>query len=389
MQQYCRGAWIWRCVALVLIAPATGKVAPITVPEDGQDRLSEKLEGELGMDDEQYRKEGDDDVWVEVAAPQVKYNYWEDGREVTDSGKPEAPQAIDRFVPEIHPVLPKERGNIPCDEECKHDEYCWEGHCLYRPWKYQSRPKYTCYPDPSQPGLTLEEKLACRAKSHDKTTCLKNKYCKWLADAPMWYKPFIETWHPPPPHPKGLWSDAADAAENFIIAGASSRDVTGAQPLTRAEKRANARDEYVGGTNNLPYDERSADDARAWRDLPHEPMQPMYYEESNPDGPKKQYPTNTTGPRFLANATDPYWYATPSNQEKFEDMDEKAAEEAAEKEAEEAGEAAPGPAPAPVASPAANPGPGPAPVPAPAAEGDAAASPAFLEIQHIRRHPYV
>lgn len=202
----------------------------------------------------------------------------------------------------------------------------------------------------------------------------------------MWYKPFIDRWKPPPPQPGGLFDKYMADTKDFAISAVSSRDMTGAEPLTRAQKRANAEGEYLGGTNSLPWGARTKDNFRNWAgEQDYEPLQPRYMDVKEPavrDGP---YPTNTTGPRFSANLTDPYWYMRDSLKKKAvadDKADEIAADKAAAEEAdaaEKANEKAPAPGPAP------SPAPGPAPGPAPAQ----IASPAFLEIRQIQEHPYI
>lgn len=389
MQCYCRRGMPLHCLLVVLAALASADPPP-GVPIAAQDGVAEYVEPQLGIEQES-RRQTDANLWADLVVPERQYNYWESKKEVTDTGKAEAPQAADyeKFVPEINPVLPKEKKWIPCDHDCMEDEYCWEGHCTYRPWKYHERTKYQCYPDPGQPGLSLEEKMRCRAdvRRYDKDICVKTKYCVYLSDSPMWYKPFIDKWRPPPPQPGGLFDKYIADAEDFARSSVATRAMTGAEPLTRSQKRANAEDKYLGGTNTLPYGARTKDNWRNWAgEEDYAPLQPtLHMEIKDPpvrDGP---YPTNTTGPRFLANSTDLYWYMKNSIEKKAvaDDKADKIAEDkkAAEEAAAEAKAEPPGPAPGPASSPA----PGPAPGPAPAQ----IASPAFLEIRQIQEHPYI
>lgn len=348
-------------ILAMLATVAMGRFPPNSVPEYQQDKLSEKAEDQLGIEDEKREHENDNE-WVEFAHPESQYNYWETGAQVTDSGKKEAPQAADLYIPEIIPVLPKTRPDIPCKEECRSDEYCWEGRCLYRPWLHND-PKYACYPNPSQPGLSIDEKMRCRKRRYDKKNCLKTSYCEWLSDAPMWYKPYIDRWIPPPPERRTLSDKMAAAVKNFAVAAVSRREDTGAEILTRAQQRANDEDKFIGGLNLLPYHLRPTDDSRAWKD-PFEQKQypPLIVDVPGPP-PPKAYPTNTTGPRFSENLNDPAW------QKKSWKQPWKSTEDSMEK---------PKP-PAPAPAPAPSPSPGPSPSEPPA-------SPAFLE---IRQHPYI
>jgi len=376
-------------MAAVFATLAMG-LPPNGVPLEAQDNLAETTEPLIGIEDEK-RKQEDGNFWMESVTPsEVEYDYGKTGAEVTDSGKPEAAQAIDYGfdeVPMIHVVQPKTRGWIPCKHECRKEEYCWDGTCVYRPWKYEADPKFQCYPDPAQPGLNLEEKMRCRKSKYDKDSCKKAKYCEWLSDAPMWYKPFEQHWQPPPKQPGTLMGEYIAASKNFATAAVSRRDESGAEPLTRSQWRENAEGKYIGGTNNLPYDLRPTDDLRTWRDQPNEALQPMVMEVAEPWGHHGRYPINTTGPRFSENSTDPYWYMPPSLKAKFVKQDVKEAAKAAAEDAP--------PAPAP-AAPA--PAPGPAPGPAPAVAASPAfleirqiqqQSPTFLEIQQIQRNPYI
>lgn len=385
MQPHCRGGMLWHCIVMVLatLAPAQPPLASSIVSDEQQDKVAEKFEKQLGIEAEQ-RKTEDSNIWVEQLDPaDTLYDYGDTGAQLTDTGKPEAPQAVDQYVPEIHPVLPKDHGWKPCEHECMNDEYCWQGQCVYRPWKYHERPKSECYPNPSQPGLSLEEKQRCRAERprYNKDICNKIKYCEFRQDAPMWYKPFIERWRPPPPEPGTLYDKFVDASKNFAIAAVSDRDVTGAEPLSRYQKRLNAEGKFVGGTNSLPYSERGADDFRNWAgDEEYKPLQPRVIKIKESPAFDATYPSNTTGPRFSENQTDPYWYMRNSLKKKaVADDIQDAAKAKADETAAEKNQPGPAPGPAPA------PGPGPAPGPAPAH----IASPAFLEIRHIQEHPYV
>ena len=125
----------------------------------------------------------------------------------------------------------------------------------------------------------------------------------------LYLKPFIERCELPLRVPGTLMDKFLNSGAHFAIAAVSQRNQTGAEPLTPAQERANERGEFVGGTNTLPYDLRPTDDLRGWN---HEeewhPPPPLEVDIPGqwPNGP---YPTNTTGPRFLRNAPDPYWYS--------------------------------------------------------------------------------
>lgn len=93
---------------------------------------------------------------------------------------------------------------IRCPELCSVNSYCWQGTCVYRPWQYSQEPRKSCYADPNQPGLSDYDKEACRmgdALMNQESCESSARYCRWLHDAPAWYRQVVND------------QEAAEAAE--------------------------------------------------------------------------------------------------------------------------------------------------------------------------------
>jgi len=141
--------------------------------------------------------------------------------EVTDTGQAEAPTTGDGVMAKMNifpdPVVPK----TLCSLDCKTNELCWSGECIYRPWKTFADPRNSCYPDPEQPGLERDDKLVCRGDSSTKSKedCESAaSYCRWLSDAPDWYRdyamPALPEWNGGK-RPSGLSKMLRDAAREL------------------------------------------------------------------------------------------------------------------------------------------------------------------------------
>lgn len=109
----------------------------------------------------------------------------------TDEGRIEAPtHTIGWLAPTAEVRMP----GVGCIELCTDNSYCWQGKCVYRPWYYSEAYRHSCYADPAQPGLEHDIKSECQGTGaiQSETACLQtNMYCRWLNDAPGWYRTIV------------------------------------------------------------------------------------------------------------------------------------------------------------------------------------------------------
>mmetsp|Transcript_105297 Transcript_105297/g.166246 ORF Transcript_105297/g.166246 Transcript_105297/m.166246 type:complete len:245 (+) Transcript_105297:86-820(+) len=117
-----------------------------------------------------------------------------EGPPLTDDGMPEQPtHLIGWLAPTGQSTAPE----TECNPHCLANDYCWHGKCIYRPWEHYNTIRASCYPDPEQLGLSHQEQLACRSAGaiFSMETCEGSaSYCKWLNDAPKWYRGIANAW---------------------------------------------------------------------------------------------------------------------------------------------------------------------------------------------------
>lgn len=82
---------------------------------------------------------------------------------------------------------------VKCAEHCTGNAYCWQGECVYRPWKFSDVERKGCYADPKQPGLNSWEKNMCKTVGAvDEESCTAAaRHCKWINDAPAWWRQIV------------------------------------------------------------------------------------------------------------------------------------------------------------------------------------------------------